>query len=81
MNNQDVVKQIETILGGIAQSKGMTMPKVEADTQLLGGALPIDSLDLATLVVELEQATGHDPFKRGFINFRTAGELANLYQR
>lgn len=81
MNNHDIVKQIETILGNMAQGKGLAMPKVDADTQLLGGALPIDSLDLATLVVELEQATGFDPFKRGFINFRTVGELAKLYQQ
>jgi acyl carrier protein len=48
---------------------------------LLGGGLPIDSLDLAGLVVELELATGLDPFKDGFVEFRTAGELADLYSR
>jgi acyl carrier protein len=42
-----------------------------------GGAM--DSLDLAVLVVELEERIGKDPFKDGFVNFRTAGELADLY--
>jgi hypothetical protein len=48
---------------------------------LLGGNLRIDSLDLAMLVRELEELNGHDPFAGGFIEFRTAGELAKLYIR
>jgi hypothetical protein len=31
------------------------------------------------MVSELEGVMGHDPFARGFIEFRTAGELAKLY--
>ena len=31
------------------------------------------------LVRELEDVVGHDPFQDGFIEFRTAGELAKLY--
>jgi hypothetical protein len=41
--------------------------------------LPIDSLDLAGLVVEMELLTGTDPFADGFINFNTIGEFAALY--
>jgi acyl carrier protein len=52
---------------------------VEETSLLLDGYLGIDSLDLAVLVVELEEATGCDPFAQGIINFRTAGELAELY--
>jgi hypothetical protein len=33
------------------------------------------------LVRELEDVVGHDPFSEGFIEFRTAGELAKLYAR
>ena len=40
--------------------------------------LPIDSLDLATVVIELEVEMGIDPFKDGFISFPTARELAKL---
>jgi acyl carrier protein len=81
MSEQDILIQIETILADIASSKGLPAPKISGDTQLLGGGIAIDSLDLAGLVRELEDVTGHDPFKKGFVNFRTAGELASLYQR
>ncbi len=81
MNEADMIKQITEVLGRIAANKGATLPSVDAGTELLGGGLPIDSLDLALLVVELEEFTGFDPFATGFVNFRTVGELAQLYQR
>jgi hypothetical protein len=62
-------------------AKGLKAPKIEAGTELIGGGIAIDSLDLASLVRELEDVTGHDPFRDGFIEFRTAGELAKLYER
>ncbi|MDG3443005.1 acyl carrier protein [Nitrospirillum amazonense] len=49
------------------------------ETRFLDGGLPFDSLDLATLLVALEQLTGMDPFRAGFRQFTTAGELAALY--
>ncbi|MDZ5649197.1 acyl carrier protein [Nitrospirillum sp. BR 11828] len=49
------------------------------ETRFLDGGLPFDSLDLATLLVALEQLTGTDPFRAGFRQFTTAGELATLY--
>lgn len=52
---------------------------VAADTAFLDGPLPFDSLDLATLIVALEGLTGKDPFRQGFRQFNTAGELAALY--
>jgi acyl carrier protein len=61
--------------------KGSPAPRVVAETELLGGEIDIGSLDLATLVRELEEASGLDPFADGFIEFRTAGELAKLYVR
>jgi acyl carrier protein len=81
MNEQELLDLIKQILDRIAASKGTTAPRIRPDTALLGGGLPIDSLDLAALVVELEQATGLDPFKAGFVDFRTAGELARLYRQ
>lgn len=51
----------------------------DAATVFLGGAMDFDSLDLATLLVVLEQKTGQDPFRAGFRQFTTAGELAALY--
>jgi acyl carrier protein len=81
MTEQELLDLIKTAIDRIAASKGTTAPKIRPDTALLGGGLPIDSLDLAALVVELEQATGRDPFKSGFVDFRTAGELARLYRQ
>jgi acyl carrier protein len=79
MTEQQVLAQIEKLLAELAASKGEDAPRIQESTQLLGGDLPIDSLDLATLVRDLEDFTGRDPFRDGFINFRTAGELAKLY--
>lgn len=66
-------------LGRIVADKGAALPPLAPDTVFLGGALPIDSLDLATLLVVLEQRTGQDPFRAGFRQFTTVGELAALY--
>jgi acyl carrier protein len=79
MTETDILAVIERQLGDILTSKGLSPPKIGVGTQLLGGEIGIDSLDLAVLVSELEGAIGHDPFRNGFIEFRTAGELAKLY--
>ena len=79
MNEQQVFGHIQRLLAELAENKGASLPAINGNTQLLGGDLPIDSLDLATLVRELEDATGHDPFREGFIDFKTVGELARLY--
>ena len=72
---------VEEALNQVLRDKGAPPAQLSADTVLLGDALPIDSLDLATLVVALEQHFGFDPFRDGFRSFRTAGELAALYDR
>jgi acyl carrier protein len=51
------------------------------ETPLLGGELPLDSLDLASLIVELEHTCGIDPFQHGFVEFRTIRELADLFSK
>ena len=81
MNEQQIMGEIQKIIGGLLGAKGLVALKIDAGTELIGGGLEIDSLDLASLVRELEDVTGYDPFKDGFIEFRTAGELAKLYQR
>lgn len=74
-----MIMMIAEELGRIAAEKGEALPPLGADTVFLGGPLPIDSLDLATLLVVLEQRTGQDPFRTGFRQFTTVGELASLY--
>lgn len=41
----------------------------------------LDSLDLAIVIVKMEEKTGKDPFKEGFIPFSTIEELARLYEK
>jgi acyl carrier protein len=75
----DLPALIAAELAAIVAEKGETLPALTADSVFLGGGLPVDSLDLATLLVVLEQKLKVDPFRRGFRRFTTAGELAALY--
>ena len=70
---------IRNELTHILTDKGAAAGDIQADTLLLNGPLDIDSLDLATLVVILEEKTGLTPFAQGFVLFHTAGELAALF--
>jgi acyl carrier protein len=81
MDEQTVFSKIEEIVGRLLDDKGRDAVKLTAGSELLGGEVGIDSLDLAMLVRELEEVVGFDPFADGFIEFRTAGELAKLYVR
>jgi acyl carrier protein len=79
MSKQELLQTINEFVNRIARSKGSRIISISEDTLMLGGDLNMDSLDLAALIVELELSTNKDPFKEGFVNFRTAGELADLY--
>jgi acyl carrier protein len=81
MTDQEVLGHIQRLVTSALENKGLPDSKIEGGTELLGGSVGIDSLDLAMLVRELEEVAGHDPFSNGFIEFRTAGELAKLYAR
>ncbi len=80
MDGASMIAVIEEELGRIAAEKGAVLPPLAPESRFLGGDLPIDSLDLATLLVVLEQRTGEDPFRAGFRQFVTVGELAALYE-
>jgi acyl carrier protein len=73
MTEAQVLEQIDAIVRRTLEDKGLKPSSVDAGTQLLGGELRIDSLDLAMLVRELEDVVGHDPFAEG--------ELAKLYAK
>ena len=68
-------------LHALQQAKGLAPGHIEASSVMLGEALGIDSLDLATLVVSLEEQTGLHPFEQGFVMFKTVGELVQLFSR
>ncbi len=81
MTESEVLVEISKIVRRMLEDKGAQVAMIEANTELLGGAISIDSLDLAMLVLEMENVVGFDPFAEGFIEFRTAGELAKLYAK
>jgi acyl carrier protein len=49
------------------------------DADSLTGDLALDSLDLAVVVVQLEQRLGVDPFRNGARGVRTFGDLVTRY--
>jgi acyl carrier protein len=79
MDRAAVIALIGRRILEIAAQKGAAAPAIASDTPLFEGQLPIDSLDLAGLVVELETATGVEPFREGLIDFHTVGDLAALF--
>lgn len=79
MTPADAQTVIAEELAAIVAEKGDVLPPLDGTSVLLGGELPIDSLDLATLLVVLEKRFGYDPFRDGFRRFTTAGELAAIY--
>lgn len=74
-----MIERVVAELQRILIDKGEHPGAITADSLLLDGDLAIDSLDLATLVVALEEQTGREPFKAGFRMFTTVGELATLF--
>jgi acyl carrier protein len=63
----------------VFQNKGLVPPALSVDT-VLDGALGLESLDFAELVIRLEQTFGKDPFSNGPIpEVRTLGDLCALY--
>lgn len=80
MNDRgDLMTMIPQVVNRVLEEKGYESQEMDESTRLLGGDVPIDSLDLAAIVVELQERTGRDPFAQGFREFRTVGELATLY--
>jgi acyl carrier protein len=79
MDRAAVIALIGRRILEIAAQKGAAAPAVVPGTPLFEGQLPIDSLDLAGLVVELETATGVEPFRDGLVDFHTVGDLAALF--
>lgn len=79
MQRQEVLALIGHLVNQQRAVNDLPSVEVGPDSRLLGDSLGIDSLDLAAIVVELEERTGLDPFAQGIVNFQTAGALADLY--
>lgn len=73
------VNEVIKIIKEVAKQNGHDNLELTSKTVILSET-PLDSLNLAEVVVRLETKTGKDPFSEGFVNFRTIGELAELYE-
>jgi len=76
-SRQELVNFIIQRLLQIERDKGVQSSVFGENTSLMNGS--VDSLDLAALVVELQQATNRDPFRNGLVAFDSVGDLAGLY--
>jgi acyl carrier protein len=76
--SNNVKNTILTETRALIEAKSMACPALDDDTQFLRDT-PMDSLDLATLLVTLEIQLGVDPFRDGFVTFHSVAELAELY--
>lgn len=74
---QIIISETEKLLS----QKGIQDQPINEDSVFLSSNLDMDSLDLATLIVQLEEIIGLDPFRDGFKEFKTVGELAKLYDK
>ena len=79
MNKQEACECIQSIINRLLEQKGLSPVPLTEDTRFLKSEIPIDSLDLAVMVTELQMTTKKDPFAAGFRYFQTVGELAAMY--
>lgn len=70
-----IVHKIATILS----ERGDSTPALTPETRISASGL--DSLDIAALIVRLEEQLGFDPFSAGTLDRypQTLGEMADLY--
>src|SRR2546428_576320 len=73
MSNVEIVIEV---VQRVLHDRGLPAVALAPDTNLLGDA-GLDSLVLAEVVIRLEERTGKDPFRDGFIAFQTVKELAD----
>ena len=79
MSTDIVQAAVTSVVHRILRDTGRpTRPLEAADT--FTGTLGLDSLDLAVLVVGLEQELKVDPFRLGAAPVQTVGELVSLYR-
>jgi acyl carrier protein len=76
---QELTAFVISTLQQLAQDKGEKAPDLSENSSLIDGGIGIDSLDLAVVIVRLQEKTGKDPFSQGFVGFSTVRELVNLY--
>lgn len=78
MIRTDVRETVVAVIQRVLQDSGRPVPALSDDENLTGD-IGLDSLDLAVLVVGLEQELGVDPFRAGAAPVATVGSLVDLY--
>ena len=66
------------VINRVLNDSGRSAREFQSDDSLIG-TIGLDSLDLAVMVVGMEQALGVDPFRSGAAPVATFGELVDLY--
>ena len=77
--SQDTVSLVIESIREVMRQNDIEETSLTAETAILTDTA-LDSLALAEVLIVLEGKTRKDPFADGFINFRTVGELAKLYE-
>jgi acyl carrier protein len=72
--------QIIVAIDKVLTDSGRT-PREFTDQDALAADIGLDSLDLAVLVVTLEQQLGIDPFREATRTARTLGDLVDIYMQ
>ncbi len=80
LKDDRIRRTAETVIQRVwAESGRPVRPLTEHDT--FTGSLQLDSLDLAVMVVALEEELGIDPFREGAAPVPTFGEMVKLYEQ
>lgn len=74
--NETVFQLIRQMLS----DKGQARSTIQESDLLGDQGLGLDSLDIATLVAQLDAKLNKDPFAEGTPRFRTVGEFMRLYE-
>jgi len=72
-------RQVEAVINRVLSESGRAKRELK-DEDTLTHTIGLSSLDLAQIVVSLEQELGVDPFRVGTPRVSTFGDLAALYR-
>jgi acyl carrier protein len=75
---QEVRATVEAEVQRVLQNSGRPVRSFQ-DEELLFAQIGLDSLDVAQVVVAIEQSLGIDPFRKPGSPIRTFGDLVHAY--
>jgi acyl carrier protein len=75
-----VRRRIESVINQVLEDTGRSTRRL-TDDDTLSDSIGLDSLDVATTVVRLEQEFGVDPFRNVGFSARSFGQFVAAYER